>query len=347
MRFIDRVKIFVASGKGGDGCVAFRREKFIPKGGPNGGDGGSGGDVWIEIDPGLNTLADYMRQRHFRAENGGAGQGRRCSGKRGKDVILRVPRGTQVMSEDGSMLLADLVSIKDRYLAAKGGLGGFGNTRFKSSTNQAPRSALKGEAGEEFWLQLELKSIADVGLLGLPNAGKSTFLQQCTHSKTKIGNYAFTTLHPHLGVVDDGEHTLTIADLPGLVEGASEGFGLGHRFLSHVERCRILLHIVDLSAVDPLKNWHTIRHELRKIDKDMEHKKEILVLNKIDEVPEDLQKLYLEKFQNRVEGKIWAISGLNGDGVADLLSCLFAMLIDENKANDLKAEEGDATWHHW
>jgi GTP-binding protein len=340
MRYVDRVKIFVASGRGGNGCVSFRREKFIPAGGPNGGDGGDGGNILIEVDKGLNTLADYMRKRHFRAEHGGHGEGRTRSGRKGKDIVLKVPPGTQILSSDGGMLLADLVKEGDYYLAAEGGLGGYGNTRFKTSVNRAPRHSVKGGEGEELWYALELKSLADVGLLGLPNAGKSTLLRGCTGSKTKVGSYAFTTLYPHLGLVDNGEKIFVMADLPGLIEGASEGLGLGHRFLGHVERCRLLLHVVDMTSLDPLKDWHVVRDELRSVDEKLAEKREFLVLNKRDEVPKDVEVEYVKMFEELSEGRVYAISGLRGDG----LECLLEDVLEELGES---VERGDEAWSPW
>lgn len=324
MRFVDRVKVFVSSGKGGDGCVSFRRERHVPKGGPNGGDGGDGGSILIRAVAGLNTLADFNRKRHFRAESGRSGEGRMRSGKRGQDMILEVPCGTQVLSEDETMIIADLVVAGEYYVAARGGSGGFGNTRFKSSTNRAPRRRVKGEEGEEFWYYLKLKSLADVGLVGLPNSGKSTFLRYCSASKAKVGDYSFTTLYPNLGLVDNGEERFVMADIPGLIHGASKNLGLGHRFLGHVERCKILLHIVDLTEIDPLKNWKIIRKELREINEELAEKQELVILNKSDQVPDDCAEEYERIFHQETKQKVWVVSGIRGDGMKELIGHVFS-----------------------
>jgi len=263
MKFLDQAKIFVRSGDGGGGSVSFRREKFIEFGGPDGGDGGRGGDVWLECVDGLNTLIDYRYQQHFRAGTGGHGMGRNRAGAKGPDVVLRVPPGTQVLAEDQETLLADLTKPGERKLLLEGGNGGFGNAHFKSATNQAPRRANPGQQGQECWIWLRLKLIADAGLVGLPNAGKSTFLATVTAAKPKIADYPFTTLHPNLGVVRVGQREFVLADIPGLIEGASEGAGLGTRFLGHVERTRVLLHLVDATSEDVAGDYRTVRRELK------------------------------------------------------------------------------------
>jgi len=296
MKFLDQAKIFVQSGNGGAGCVSFRREKYIAFGGPNGGDGGRGGDVWAVANGDLNTLIDYRYKQHFKAGTGIHGMGRDRAGHAGEDVILSLPVGTQIIDTDTDEVLIDLTEDGQRALLAKGGNGGWGNARFKSATNQAPRKANPGEEGEERWVWLRLKLIADAGLVGLPNAGKSTFLSTVTAATPKTADYPFTTLHPHLGVVDLGPaERFVLADLPGLIEGASEGAGLGHRFLGHVERCAAVLHLVDASTEDPASDYRTIRKELEDYDGGIEDKPEIIVLSKADAVtPERLEEVKAE-----------------------------------------------------
>ncbi len=284
MKFLDQAKIYIASGKGGDGCLSFRREKFIEFGGPDGGDGGKGGDVWVECVENLNTLIDYRYQQHFKAQNGRPGMGRNRSGVGGEDCIIKVPPGTEVLAEDNETLIGDLKKPGDRIRIARGGNGGFGNAHFKSSTNQAPRRTNPGQPAEEFTIWLRLKLIADAGLVGLPNAGKSTFLATVSAAKPKIADYPFTTLHPNLGVVRAGETDFVLADIPGLIEGASDGAGLGTRFLGHVERCHVLLHLVDVTEEDVAASYHTIRAELAAYGHDLDQKTEIVALSKSDAV---------------------------------------------------------------
>ena len=282
MKFLDEAKIQIRSGDGGNGCVSFRREKFIEFGGPNGGDGGRGGDVIVEAVPGLNTLIDYRYRQHFKAGRGRNGMGKERAGPNGADVVLKVPAGTQVFEEDGETLLADLVETGDRAVLAKGGNGGFGNAHFKSSTNRAPRHANPGQPGEERTIVLRLKLIADAGVVGLPNAGKSTFLAAVSAAKPKIAEYPFTTLHPQLGVVAVDGREFVLADIPGLIEGAHEGAGLGDRFLGHVERCRVLLHLVDGTGKDAGAAYRTVRHELDAYGHGLAQKPEIVALTKSD-----------------------------------------------------------------
>src|SRR5215467_15832599 len=291
MKFLDEAKVYVRSGDGGNGCVSFRREKFIEFGGPNGGDGGKGGDVVVEAVDGINTLIDYRYQEHFKAKNGRAGMGKDRHGANGQDIVLKVPAGTQVYEENGEVLLADLIEVGQRALIARGGNGGFGNAHFKSSTNRAPRHANPGQPGEELTIRLRLKLIADAGVVGLPNAGKSTFLSVVSAAKPKIADYPFTTLHPQLGVVNAQGREFVLADIPGLIEGAHEGAGLGDRFLGHVERCRVLLHLIDATCEHAGKGYKTVRHELEAYEGQLADKIEVVALNKIDAVtPDELKK---------------------------------------------------------
>jgi GTP-binding protein len=287
MKFLDEAKVYIRSGDGGNGCVAFRREKFIEFGGPSGGDGGRGGDVLVEAVDGLNTLIDYRYAQHFKAKAGGNGMGKDRHGAGSDDVVLRVPIGTQIFDEDKETLLADLTTIGQRAVLAKGGNGGFGNARFKTSTNRAPRNANPGQPGEERWLWLRLKLIADAGLVGLPNAGKSTFLAAVSAARPKIADYPFTTLNPQLGVVESDGREFVLADIPGLIEGAHEGQGLGDRFLGHIERCRVLLHLVDGTGEHAGEAYKTVRAELQAYGQGLEDKYEIVALTKIDALTPD------------------------------------------------------------
>src|SRR6202043_755133 len=284
MKFLDQAKVYVRSGDGGNGCVAFRREKFIEFGGPSGGDGARGGDVIVTAVDGLNTLIDYRYQQHFKAQRGGNGMGKDRAGANGADLALKVPAGTQIFDEDGDTLLADLVAVGDRAVLARGGNGGFGNAHFKSSTNRAPRHANPGQSGEERTIWLRLKLIADAGLVGLPNAGKSTFLASVSSAKPKIADYPFTTLHPQLGVVSTDTREFVLADIPGLIEGAHEGPGLGARFLGHIERCRVLLHLIDGTCEHAGDAYKTVRHELAAYAHGLTDKPEIVALSKADGV---------------------------------------------------------------
>ena len=314
MKFLDQAKVYVRSGDGGAGSVSFRREKFIEMGGPDGGDGGKGGDVWIEAVDGLNTLIDYRYQQHFKASTGGHGMGRLRAGANSDDIVLKVPVGTQVFEEDNETMIADLAKLGDRFRIAKGGNGGFGNAYFKSSTNRAPRHANPGQPGEERWIWLRLKLIADAGLLGLPNAGKSTLLAAVSAAKPKIADYPFTTLHPQLGVVRVGTQSFVLADIPGLIEGASEGHGLGTRFLGHVERCAVLLHLIDVTGDDPVAAYRVIRKELKAYSKDLAAKPEIVALSKCDALDEDTRAekvAALKKAARRVPVQLSAVSGEN------------------------------------
>ncbi|MCQ2741422.1 MAG: GTPase ObgE, partial [Alphaproteobacteria bacterium] len=282
MKFLDQAKIFIQSGNGGAGCVSFRREKYIEFGGPNGGDGGKGGSVYIEAVPNLNTLIDFRYHQHFKAHKGHNGMGADKTGPKGEDIVIKVPVGTEVLAEDQETLIVDMVEAGQRFLLAKGGDGGRGNAQFKTSTNQAPRYAEPGWPGEEKWVWLRLKVIADVGLLGMPNAGKSTFLSVVTKARPKIADYPFTTIHPNLGVAWVDNYEMVIADIPGLIEGAHEGTGLGDRFLKHIERCYALLHMIDITSNDVVKTYRDIRRELELYDAQPAQKPEVVVLNKTD-----------------------------------------------------------------
>jgi GTP-binding protein len=322
MKFLDQVKVFVRSGDGGAGCVSFRREKFIEFGGPDGGNGGRGGDVVVECVDGLNTLIDYRYRQHFKAERGHHGMGSDRTGAAGKDVVLRVPRGTQILDEDNETLLADLTAVGQRVALAEGGDGGFGNTHYKSSTNRAPRKSTPGWPGAERWVWLRLKLIADAGLVGLPNAGKSTFLAAVSRAKPKIADYPFTTLHPQLGVVRSDDAEFVLADIPGLIEGASEGAGLGTRFLGHVERCGVLLHLVDATQDDVVGAWRTVRAELRAYGHGLARKKEIVALNKIDALQADDLAAKRAALARACRKAVQLCSGATGQGVPEILRLL-------------------------
>ena len=341
MKFLDQCKIFAKSGDGGAGAVSFRREKFIEYGGPDGGDGGRGGDIWIEAVANLNTLIDYRYTQHFKAEKGHHGEGRQKSGAGGKDIVLKVPVGTAVLEDDQETLIVDMREAGQRYRLCKGGDGGFGNTHYKSSTNQAPRTAGKGWPGEERWIWLRLKLIADVGLVGLPNAGKSTFLAATTSAKPKIADYPFTTLKPQLGVVRVDQDELVVADLPGLIAGAAEGKGLGHRFLGHVERCGAVLHLIDGTQEKVVAAYNQIRDELETYGHGVAEKPEIVGLNKIDALdPEDVKKklaaLKRAAKKRSPAASVMALSGAAGKGVQDVLRALVPP-VRERRAAD-KAE---------
>jgi GTP-binding protein len=320
MKFLDQCKIYIRSGNGGGGSVSFRREKFIQYGGPDGGDGGRGGDVWIEAVEGLNTLIDYRYQQHFKAETGQHGMGRQRHGAAGADIVLKVPVGTQVYEDDRETLIADLDQVGARVLLAKGGNGGWGNVHFKGPVNQAPRHANPGQPGEEKWIWLRLKLIADAGLVGLPNAGKSTFLAATSAATPKIADYPFTTLTPNLGVVDlSPSERFVLADIPGLIEGASEGAGLGTKFLGHVERTAVLIHLVDATQEDPAGAYRTIRQELETYGAGLEDKPELLALNKIDALTPEAREEAAAALEAEAGRKPLLISGVSGEGVTDLL----------------------------
>jgi GTP-binding protein len=344
MKFLDEAKIYIRSGDGGNGCVSFRREKFIEYGGPNGGDGGNGGDVVAETVNGLNTLIDYRYQQHFMAKNGRGGMGKDRHGANGADMVLKVPVGTQIYEEDGETLLADLTEMGQRVVLAHGGNGGFGNARFKSSTNRAPRHANPGQPGTEITIRLRLKLIADAGVVGLPNAGKSTFLAAVSAAKPKIADYPFTTLHPQLGVVDVGGREFVLADIPGLIEGAHEGIGLGDRFLGHVERCRVLLHLVDGTGEDAGEAYKTVRAELAAYGHGLTDKPEIVALSKADAMSADEIKQQAARLKRAAKKTPLVVSAVSGDGVAEVLRALWKV-IEMARRDGVEASTADAAWH--
>jgi GTP-binding protein len=343
MKFLDLAKVYLRSGGGGGGAVSFRREKYIEHGGPDGGDGGGGGDVWAEVVDGLNTLIDFRYQQHFFARNGQPGMGKQRTGKDGDDIVLRVPAGTEILEEDQETVIADLSEVGQRVLLAKGGNGGFGNLHFKTSTNQAPRRANAGQPGIERTIWLRLKLIADVGLLGLPNAGKSTFLAATSNARPKIADYPFTTLHPNLGVVGVDGAEFVVADIPGLIEGAHEGRGLGDTFLGHVERCAVLLHLVDGTAEDVVADYETIIGELDAYGAGLADKPRVTVLNKVDALsPEDIaeRRAALEAASG---GEVMTMSGVARTGVIEVLRVLRAR-IDRGRVAARDAMEEPQAW---
>lgn len=344
MKFLDQAKIYIKSGNGGDGSISFRREKYIEYGGPDGGDGGNGGSVWVECVSNLNTLIDFRYQQHYKAKNGTPGMGRNRSGPRGEDCIIKVPPGTQIFDEDNETLLADLKEPGQRARLAKGGNGGFGNSHFKSSTNQAPRHANPGQLGTELTIWLRLKLIADAGLVGLPNAGKSTFLAAVSAAKPKIADYPFTTLHPNLGVVKAGEIDFVLADIPGLIEGASEGAGLGTRFLGHVERTRVLLHLVDCTEENVVEAYETVRGELEAYDPGLIDKPEILALSKIDAIGEDELKQRFEALKQATGKRPLLLSAVTRKGVDEALYAITKHIGEANKQLEREADDEDKPW---
>ena len=322
MKFLDQVKIYIKAGNGGDGSPSFRREKYVEFGGPDGGDGGKGGSIILKSEENLNTLIDYRYQQHHKAERGENGSGQNRTGKGGEDLILKVPLGTQVFEEDNKTLLFDFSKKSEEYVAAAGGKGGLGNTRFKSSTNRAPRKFTKGTIGEEFTIWLQLKTIADIGIIGLPNAGKSSLLAALTNANPKIANYKFTTLNPNLGVAVYDDKEITLADIPGLIEGAHKGVGLGTKFLKHIERCKTLLHLIDVTEKDLIRSYKQIRAELGKYSKSLLKKNEIIVLNKIDLI--DKKNLDSKKkiLSGKIKKKIYDLSTLDKSKISKIKSKL-------------------------
>ncbi len=341
MKFLDLAKIYIRSGDGGNGSVSFRREKFIEFGGPDGGNGGRGGDVIAECVDNLNTLIDYRYQQHFKAQNGQGGMGRNRSGKDGDDIVIKVPPGTEILAEDQEMGIAELMTPGERVVIAKGGNGGFGNAHFKGPSNQAPRHANPGLPGHEMTIWLRLKLIADVGLLGLPNAGKSTFLATVSRARPKIADYPFTTLHPNLGVVLAGDREYVIADIPGLIEGASEGAGLGVRFLGHVERCTVLLHLVDVTEItgDVVSAYKTVRGELKAYSPELAKRKEIIALTKCDAVTPEVAAERAAALQKAARKKPLQISAVSGAGIKE---ALFAIAREIDRTDARQAEDDAA-----
>src|SRR5438477_3674466 len=334
MKFLDEAKVYIRSGGGGNGCVSFRREKFIEFGGPNGGDGGRGGDVIMTAVNGLNTLIDYRYQQHFKAQNGGGGMGKDRHGANGKDMVMKVPAGTQIYEEDGETLLADLTEVGQTVVIARGGNGGFGNAHFKSSTNRAPRHANPGLPGEERTIRLRLKLIADAGIVGLPNAGKSTFLAAVSAARPKIADYPFTTLHPQLGVVGIDNREFVLADIPGLIEGAHEGSGLGDRFLGHVERCRVLLHLVDGTGAHAGEAYKTVRAELEAYGGGLGDKPEIVALNKSDAMMPEEIKQQVARLKRAAKKSPLVVSGATGKGVPEVLRALITVVEQTRTRSD-------------
>ncbi len=344
MKFLDEAKVYVRSGNGGGGAVSFRREKFIEFGGPDGGDGGRGGDVVIECVSGLNTLIDYRYQQHFKAGTGVHGMGKNRAGGRGADAVLKVPVGTEVLEEDGETVLADMTEVGQRVVLLEGGQGGFGNAHFKSSTNRAPRRANPGIEGQERTIRLRLKLIADAGLVGLPNAGKSTFLASVTAAKPKVADYPFTTLHPQLGIVRTDSRELVLADIPGLIEGAHEGAGLGDRFLGHVERCNALLHLVDATQEDVATAYKTVRAELEAYGGVIAEKPEIVALSKIDALTPKKLESQMKKLQKVTKKKPLALSSHSRKGVAEALRAVFKLAGSREAKNKDKKSEKSTAW---
>ena len=347
MKFLDFAKVDIRSGSGGAGAISFRREKFIEYGGPDGGDGGRGGSVWALAAEGLNTLIDFRYQQHFFAENGKSGMGKQRSGASGSDKILIVPVGTEILDEDKETVLADLTEIGQRVLLAKGGNGGFGNLHFKTSVNQAPRRSNPGQDGVERTIWLRLKLIADVGLLGMPNAGKSTFLAATSNARPKIADYPFTTLTPNLGVVAVDQAEFVVADIPGLIEGANEGRGLGDLFLGHIERCAVLLHLVDCTSSDPIKDYFTILNEIEAYGSKLISKPRLVVFNKIDALGEEARLLLEQSFAEMVNYNALVMSAVSGENVENVLRELKKFVIKgvSGKSSDGPTEKDDSPWN--
>ena len=318
MKFLDQVKIYIKAGNGGDGSPSFRREKYVEYGGPDGGDGGKGGSIILKAEENLNTLIDYRYQQHHKAQRGENGAGQNRTGKGGEDLILKVPLGTQVFEEDNKTLIYDFTKIGEKYVAASGGKGGLGNTRFKSSTNRAPRKFTKGTTGEEFTIWLQLKTIADIGIIGLPNAGKSSLLAAITNANPKIANYQFTTLNPNLGVASYDDKEITIADIPGLIEGAHQGTGLGIQFLKHIERCKSLLHLIDITNENLVQSYNQVKNELQKYSLELTKKKELVVLNKIDLIDKNIVENIVADFSKDKKCEVLTLSTLEKNSVSKI-----------------------------
>tara|TARA_Y100000815_G_C13270231_1_gene472718 strand:- start:170 stop:1237 length:1068 start_codon:yes stop_codon:yes gene_type:complete len=352
MHFLDQAKIFLKSGAGGPGAVSFRREKYIEYGGPDGGNGGRGGDIVFEAVAGLNTLIDFRYSQHFKAARGGHGMGRDRTGKGADDLVVKVPVGTQILSEDKEEVLADFTKVGQRITLLEGGMGGRGNASYKTSTNRAPRQHQPGEPGEEMWVWLRLKLLADVGLVGLPNAGKSTFINQVSNARAKVGDYAFTTLVPKLGVVRHKGRDFVLADIPGLIEGAAEGAGIGDRFLGHIERCRVLIHLIDIAGEDPAQAMRTVEEELEAYGEGLEDKPRLIVLNKLDLADRELSDAFAEELKAAGADAVHAVSGATGAGVEALLDAVLGYLpevtpLETESSGGLTEEddeEGEGTW---
>ena len=350
MHFLDQAKIYLKAGAGGPGAVSFRREKYIEYGGPDGGNVGKGGDIVFEAVQGLNTLIDFRYAQHFKAKRGNHGQGKDQTGAGTPDLLIEVPVGTQILSEDKEEVLADFTEVGQRVVFLEGGLGGRGNASYKSSTNRAPRQHQPGEPGEEMWVWLRLKLLADVGLLGLPNAGKSTFINQVSNARAKVGHYAFTTLIPKLGVVTHKGREFVLADIPGLIEGAAEGAGIGDRFLGHIERCRALIHLIDISGDDPAEAYRTVNAELEAYGDELADKPQLVALNKLDLADEELGEGFAEELLAAGAKKVFTISGATGAGIGELLDAVLGFLPDrtatETNAVEIEdvPEDGSGDW---
>ena len=327
MKFLDQAKIYIKAGNGGSGASSFRREKYVEFGGPDGGDGGNGGSIVLESERNLNTLIDFRYKQHFKAENGKPGSKKNKTGGSGKDLILKIPVGTQIYEEDNNTLIYDFTENKDRFVVATGGRGGAGNTKFKSSTNRAPRRKTDGNKGEEFWVWLQLKVIADVGIIGLPNAGKSSFLSKCTRAKPKIANYPFTTINPNLGVLNIRHKEIILADIPGLIEGSHKGIGLGDKFLRHIERCKTLIHLIDISEKGILENYLKVRNELSKYDKSILKKKEIIIFNKVDLINKETVSKNLKDFKKKIKKKFEIISLMTNQNLEEVKKVIYKKCI--------------------
>lgn len=332
MQFIDEAKIYLKSGKGGNGCVSFRREKFVPQGGPDGGDGGRGASIIFISNPHLNTLLHFRFKQHYKAENGKDGMGQMRYGKSAQDMIIEVPVGTQIFDETSSMIIFDFIEAGQEFKILKGGKGGLGNSHFKSSINQAPERSTKGEMGEEMWVWLKLKLLSDAGLVGLPNAGKSSFLSKVTAAKPKIADYPFTTLTPGLGVVQIDEESFVLADIPGLIEGAHEGHGLGDKFLKHIERCGVIIHLIDITSDDIIGDYKTIRHELEEYSEKLGEKEEIICLNKIDLLPKEEIDKIKKSFEKSIKKKVNLISTATTEGVSSVAKQTFQLIKDSRES---------------
>ncbi|MXO95039.1 GTPase ObgE [Erythrobacter aquimaris] len=342
MHFLDQAKIYLKSGSGGPGAVSFRREKYIQYGGPDGGNGGKGGDIVFEAVEGLNTLIDFRYSQHFKAKRGGHGMGRDRTGAGAPDLVIQVPVGTQVLSEDKEEVLADFTEVGQQVVFLEGGIGGRGNASYKSSTNRAPRQHQPGEPGEEMWVWLRLKLLADVGLLGLPNAGKSTFINQVTNTNAKVGAYAFTTLVPKLGVVRHKGREFVVADIPGLIEGAADGAGIGDRFLGHIERCRVLIHLIDIAGEDPADAYQTVNAELEAYGAGLLDKPQLVVLNKLDLADKELGAAFADELLAAGAEKVFSISGATGEGIDELMDAVLSYLPDRT-STETKAAPVDDT----